>query len=91
MGLLNSSGYELETLQTVKTLKQNIYMNSKTLELALMAPHPHESALTVAIYYHDRIIPIMEAIRKDVDELELITDRGYWPMPTYKELLFGVD
>ena len=33
----------------------------------------------------------MDSIRRNTDELELVTDRELWPMPTYKELLFGVD
>ena len=45
----------------------------------------------MAFYYHDEVIPLMTLIRRDTDELELITDRKCWPMPTYKELMFGVD
>ncbi|MBQ6343328.1 MAG: glutamine synthetase III [Anaerolineaceae bacterium] len=90
LGLMDADSYEVSTLQSLKQLKKNIYVNCRKLEQTLTT-HAHQSALTIAFYYHDEIIPLMEAIRKDVDELEMITDRGYWPMPTYKELMFGVD
>ena len=81
---------KLNETTCIKQLKKNIYVNCRKLEQTLTT-HAHQSALTIAFYYHDEVIPLMEAIRKDVDELEMITDREYWPMPTYKELMFGVD
>ena len=41
-----------------------------------------------AIAYHDRIVPMMEAIRYHIDKLELIVDDQMWPLPKYRELLF---
>ena len=43
-----------------------------------------------ARYYHDEITPVMEALRRPVDELELLVDKAYWPMPSYGDLLFEV-
>ena len=39
-------------------------------------------------FYHDTIIPGMEAIRGHADQLEELTDRSYWPYPTYSDLLY---
>jgi glutamine synthetase len=47
--------------------------------------------LAIAMYYRKNIVPLMEEIRKDADKAEMITARKYWPFPTYRELLFGVD
>lgn len=41
-----------------------------------------------ALAYHDEVMPIMEAIRKHVDALEIIVDDKLWPLPKYRELLF---
>ncbi|HPW90534.1 MAG TPA: glutamine synthetase III [Paludibacteraceae bacterium] len=41
-----------------------------------------------AIAYHDTIVPLMEEIRKHVDELEMIVDDEMWTLPKYRELLF---
>ncbi len=47
-----------------------------------------ESAREKAISYHDRVMPIMEDIRRRVDALEIIVDDKLWPLPKYRELLF---
>ena len=41
-----------------------------------------------AMFYHDTIVPGMRAIRAHADELEELTDKSYWPYPTYSDLLF---
>ncbi len=47
-----------------------------------------EDAQVKADMYADIVIPIMKDLRHQVDELEIITDRKYWPCPTYNEILF---
>ncbi len=39
-------------------------------------------------YYHDVIIADMEQMRIQADLLERLTDKNYWPYPTYSDLLF---
>ena len=90
LGLIDDSSYQVKTLLRIKQLKKGIFENMARLEEALL-PQAHKSALTIAFHFHDQVIPLMALIRQDTDELEQITDRGYWPMPTYKELMFGVD
>ena len=41
-----------------------------------------------AIQYHDTVCPHMEAIRTEIDKLELIVEDGLWTLPKYRELLF---
>ena len=41
-----------------------------------------------AIQYHDIVCPNMEAIRYEIDKLELIVEDGLWTLPKYRELLF---
>lgn len=43
-----------------------------------------------AFYYHEKVVPAMDALRKPADELERIVDKAYWPFPTYADLLFEV-
>ncbi|MBQ9036032.1 MAG: glutamine synthetase III [Erysipelotrichaceae bacterium] len=82
--------YANRTLNKVLTLNCNITDCVETMEEKLNSSLP-EGALEKACFYRDEIIPLMNEIRENVDKLELITDRSIWPMPTYKELLFGVD
>ena len=39
-------------------------------------------------YYRDVIVANMESLRKDADLLEQLTDKSYWPYPTYSDILF---
>ena len=41
-----------------------------------------------AIAYHDEVEPKLDAIRYEIDKLELIVDDALWPLPKYRELLF---
>ena len=36
------------------------------------------------------VVPAMEALRATVDGLEVITDRSFWPAPSYNNMLFYV-
>ena len=41
-----------------------------------------------AVADHDTIAPMFDAIRYQIDKLELIVDDSLWPLPKYRELLF---
>ncbi len=35
-----------------------------------------------------QIVPVMDDLRHAVDQMELIVEREFWPVPTYNEILF---
>ncbi|MEG0072611.1 MAG: glutamine synthetase III [Raoultibacter sp.] len=41
-----------------------------------------------ATYYAQTVLPIMDDLRSAIDALEIITERDYWPVPTYNDMLF---
>jgi len=43
-----------------------------------------------AFIYRKEIVPVMNALRKPADELEMLVGREYWPFPTYADLIFEV-
>lgn len=43
-----------------------------------------------AFAYRDHVKTAMDQLRKPADSLEVITDKEYWPIPTYGDLLFEV-
>ncbi len=43
-----------------------------------------------AFAYKDEVKEAMDALRKPVDELEMLVDREVWPYPTYADLMFEV-
>ena len=38
----------------------------------------------------DNVIPAMNALRAAVDEMETMTSSEYWPMPSYRDLMFNI-
>ena len=46
------------------------------------------AVVEAAPYYHTTVIPAMNALRTTADTLETITDKSYWPYPTYSDLLY---
>ena len=59
----------------------------KMTSLRITANHI-EAQRQRALAFHDTIVPIMEDIRKHVDELEMWIDDQLWTLPKYRELLF---
>ena len=43
-----------------------------------------------AFYYKTTVIPKMDALRRAVDEMEILTSREHWPMPTYGDIIFKI-
>lgn len=43
-----------------------------------------------ANYFHEEVVPAMEALRAPIDALEMLVDKALWPVPTYGDLLFEV-
>ncbi len=52
-----------------------------------LASVPKEN-IDAANYFSGTIVPAMDAVRAEADALELLTDKSYWPFPTYSDLLF---
>ncbi len=61
----------------------------KNLETALSATHP-AGVYEIAKYYRDKILPIMEEVRKFADSLEQVIPKDIWPIPTYNDLLYSI-
>lgn len=81
---------ELELLnKTTRLLKETQtalgVLRQKTEAAALMGEGERQ-----AKYYHREVCTAMEALRKPVDELEMIVDKEMWPMPSYGDLMFEV-
>mgnify|MGYP000248371796 CR=1 FL=1 len=56
----------------------------------VVAEVPETEGKEQAFFFMQKVVPAMEALRKPVDELEMIVDKEMWPMPSYGDLLFEV-
>ena len=77
---------ETALAQKLSDTSDSLYENCENLRAAL-ASVPKNLDQAVA-YYHDVIVAGMEQLRTDADLLEQLTDKSYWPYPTYSDLLF---
>ena len=89
-GLYSEDLYETGIYKSIADHMKKIKEGIDRIE-ELLNGSKASSSLEKAFFYHDQILPLMEELRKYADELEKICGREYWPMPTYLELLFGVD
>ena len=62
----------------------------KNIETVIRERPAGDDPLAAARYMHDTVLPAMEDLRQSADTLETLTDRSYWPFPTYDELLFSI-
>ncbi len=46
--------------------------------------------VTLAEAYKSRVLPAMESVRAELDALELIVSKKYWPFPSYDDILHSV-
>lgn len=84
-----SGGMEADLLGRVSALTEELYQQCRALDDAV-AGAPAAEAETVAHYYHDTILPLMDAVRAPADQLEMLVGKKYWPLPTYSDILFYV-
>lgn len=85
-----STYYEETILNKIANYSEKIYKTIELLENKLSLADNCSDSQDIAYYYRDEIIPLMNTLRKDTDELELIIDEKIWPLPTYEKLLFSI-
>ncbi len=82
--------YEDDIIQKLSSLSAVIYNKTTDLENALSGIKSAANAVEEANIFKDTIIPLMNEIRKAVDEAECAMSSEYWPYPSYADLLFGI-
>ena len=82
----------LETSLVSKISSLSACLSKKTSELdkVLLDAKDIEDSEKLAKFYHDTVLSQMNEVRAIADELETIVGKGYWPFPTYTDLLFSV-
>lgn len=89
--LIKYKGAETAILERTAKLADSLYYNLEKLTSetecvkALSSDH-----VALAEAYKSRVLPAMEAVRADIDALELIVSKKHWPFPSYDDLLHSV-
>ena len=82
--------YEEDIIRELSSLSAFIYNKTNNLENVLSSIKSAANTVEEANMFRDTIIPLMNEIRKAVDEAETAMSSEYWPYPSYADLLFGI-
>jgi glutamine synthetase len=84
-GVQSKEGKKLlaELVKTLDTLKLTSDKLSSALEHS-----SNGGTYKHAKYMRDAIVPLMNNLREHADKLETLVPSEYWPLPTYREMLF---
>ncbi len=82
---------EEKLLSNISRLGNYLYAKLDTLESSVLNAKNHTDLLEMAKYYRESIFINMQHLRGVVDELETLVGKDYWGLPTYGDLLFGVN
>ena len=77
-----------DLLKKLGTLLSSAYKNLGKLEAATAKAQETADTIKKAEAYRDKVVPAMQALRIDIDALEMIVPKDTWPVPTYADLLF---
>lgn len=76
-----------ERLQELIDLSNKLYSECRILSITVKEAENLKLSLQ-SHYYREEVLPRMDKVREYADKLELITDKKYWPMPVYSDILF---
>ena len=79
-----------ELVSTLCSTTDQLNRDLTMLESAVSVFPAGDDLLAAARYMHDTVLPAMADLRASADALEQLTERSYWPFPTYNELLFSI-
>jgi glutamine synthetase len=83
-----SSPVQQDLLKKTSALISSSYNKLTKLEGAIKDAQGKADTVKMAEGYRDKVFTQMQALRKDIDALELLIPKDTWPVPTYADLLF---
>ncbi len=75
-------------VQLSQNINATIVAADKLAEVMNTAHELEEDVPAQADSYYEKVVPAMEELRTYGDALEKITDKAYWPYPSYEDMLF---
>ena len=79
---------QTDMVRSLSTAMSNAYGHINTVKNQLEELESNHDPRRQAIGYCEDLIPILEGLRTEVDELEQLVADEYWPLPKYREMLF---
>lgn len=83
------------SVQTTLIERASFYLNAVYNAVSELKTVSEEAKETIgqkerAVCYRDRVLPVMENLRRFVDALEMLIDKKHWPMPSYADLMYEI-
>ncbi|MEN6615414.1 MAG: glutamine synthetase III [Syntrophorhabdus sp.] len=75
-------------LKDLTVLITSAYKNITKLEAAVQKAQAIKDTVRQAENYRDNVLTTLNALRRDVDRIEMMIPSKMWPVPTYTDLLF---
>ena len=82
---------ECDLIDKLSVLLADCYSAYSALESAEKCAVTKAKDEAAAFYYKDHVNPKMDALRAIVDNMETLTARDKWPMPTYGDIVFKIN
>ena len=82
--------YEKELTSRLADLTQEAWDGARLLAEGLEQANACTTTEEFAICCWKKLLPEMSHLRRCADEMETVTDKKYWPYPSYGEILFSV-
>ncbi len=83
-------GVEKDILRRLSALNASAYANMQELKRREREASAIPDNVARAEAYLGEVLPVMAALRRDVDAMEEMTAGEYWPLPTYGDMMFRV-
>lgn len=77
-------------LLKVTSLLKRAQTGLNALKAAVSEVEAMGSVPEMAMAYRTTVVPAMAALRAPIDELEMIVDSDFWPVPSYGDLMYNV-
>lgn len=78
-------------LTDISTLAVSAEEKVRKLKEAVNEASSISDVSSQGVAYRDKVIPVMQSLRRDIDTLETMIDTKHWPIPTYGDMLFGME
>ncbi|HNT43708.1 MAG TPA: hypothetical protein PKN85_04565, partial [Syntrophorhabdaceae bacterium] len=77
-----------DILKKLSAILNSAYKNLGKLEAAVEKAQAVSDTVKQAESYRDKVFATVQALRADIDSLEMLVPADTWPVPTYTDLLF---
>ncbi len=85
-----NASYEEKMVILLSDITSHAFVLAEQMEALVIEIRKEKNVTRRGARVRDELCPMMKELRELIDRAEGVTDRAYWPVPTYGELLYGV-